>query len=65
VLLLGKGAAWKQEIGEACITFCPACGARLAWERSAGETHQCWLGRCACGALRVLHLHTLVEQEHS
>ena len=42
----------KHGIGEDCITFCAACGARMVWERFAGERYLCWIGRCTCGAVK-------------
>jgi hypothetical protein len=53
----------NDQLGEVCAAFCAACGGRLRWERGAGEVLVCWIGRCECGWLRVLHL--VVEEAGS
>jgi hypothetical protein len=60
-----KGAVLSQQLGEVCITFCAACGERLRWERNDGEVMECWIGRCECGWLCILHLRTKFDEATS
>ena len=64
--LLVRGACVKeQQLGEVCVSFCPACGDRLRWSKNQGAAFECWLGHCECGALRVLRLQHVVAETDS